>query len=675
MTDAPRSPLRPDDPWTGPYGLPAWDAFAAEDFAPAFDRGLAAHLAEIAAIRDDPAAPDFANTVAALEASGRALRRVGAAFWTLAGACSDDAIRAVEREMAPKLANHGSAVWMDAKLAARVEAVAEAGLDGEQARVLELYRRRFRRAGAGLAGPDRARMAAIMERLSRLQTAFAQNVLADERDWVLALSEDDCAGLPEDLVAAARAAGAERGAAGPVVTLARASVENFMRECPRADLRAAAFAGWTSRGARGGETDNREIIREILALRLERARLLGFPNFAAFKTEPEMAGTPAAVRELLMRVWGPARDKARAETARLAELAGAEIGAADRRYWAARARAADHALDEAAIRAHLPLEGVLAAAFDVAGRLFGLSFVEVPGLVLHHPDARAWEVRRGNRLLGLFVGDWFARPSKRSGAWMSALVGQERMGDADVRPVVLNIANFAKGSPALLSWDDARTLFHEFGHGLHGLMSEVRYPSVAGTSVARDFVELPSQLYEHWLETPEVLGAHARHWKTGAPMPEALIAALRGARNAEQGFQTVEYLGSALLDLEFHVIEDADALAEGVFDVEAFEARVLAGLGMPADVTARHRPPHFLHVFSGDGYSAGYYAYMWAEVMDADAFAAFEETGDVFAPGPAERLARLLSVGGSVRPEEAWVAFRGREPDPAALLRGRGLAA
>ena len=683
MTDAPRSPSRPDDAWTGPYGLPAWDAFAAEDFGPAFDRALAAHLAEIAAIRDDPAAPDFANTVAALERSGRALRRVGAAFWTLAGACSDPAIQAVEREMAPRLANHGSAVWMDAALAARVEAVAAEGLDAEEARVLELYRRRFRRAGAALAGPDRDRMAAVMERLSRLQTAFGQNVLADERDWVLALSDEDCAGLPEDLAASARAAAAERGLEGAVVTLARASVEAFMRECPRADLRAAAFKGWTGRGETGGETDNRGIIREILALRLERARLLGFANFAAFKTEPEMAGAPEAVRDLLMRVWGPAKTKAAAETARLAELA-AEAGeagpitAADRRYWAARARARDHALDEGAIRAHLPLEGVLAAAFDVAARLFGLSFAEVPGLSLHHPDARAWEVRRGNRLLGLFVGDWFARPSKRSGAWMSALVGQERMGDDDVRPVVLNMANFAKGAPgapALLSWDDARTLFHEFGHALHGLMSEVRFPSVAGTSVARDFVELPSQLYEHWLETPEVLGAHARHWKTGAPMPAELIEALRAARNAEQGFQTVEYLGSALLDLEFHVIEDAEALAEGAFDVGAFEARVLGALGMPAEITARHRPPHFLHVFSGDGYSAGYYAYMWAEVMDADAFAAFEETGDVFAPGPAERLARLLSVGGSVKPEEAWADFRGREPDPAALLRGRGLEA
>ena len=680
MTESAAPDSAPDAPWTGPFGLPDFAALRPESFPPAFERALAAHLAEVAAVRDDPAAPTFDNTVAALERSGRALRRAAGAFFTLAGACSDDAIREIERDIAPRLANHGSAVWMDARLAARVEAVDGEGLDGERARVLHLYRERFRRAGAALSPEDRARMAAIMERLSRLQTQFAQNVLADERDWVMELSPEDCADLPEDLVAAARAAGAERGREAPVVTLARASVETFLRECPRRDLRERAWRAWAARGANGGATDNRAILTEILALRAERARLLGFPSFAAYKTAPEMARTPDAVRELLMRVWGPAVAKARAETARLAALAAeagepAEIAPWDRRFWAARARARDHALDDSAIRAHLPLDRVIAAAMDVAGRLFGLAFEEVGGLGLHHPDARAWAVRRGERTLGLFVGDWFARPSKRSGAWMSQLVTQERFDPetGEVRPVVLNIANFAKGSanaPALLSWDDARTLFHEFGHALHGLMSDVRFPTVAGTSVARDFVELPSQLYEHWLEAEEVLAAHARHWRTGAPMPAELIEGLRVARNAEQGFATVEYLASALLDLELHVRGTPPE------DPVAFEAAFLADLGMPADIVARHRLPHFLHVFSGDGYSAGYYAYMWAEVMDADAFAAFEEEGGPFSPAAADRLARhVLSVGGSVAPEAAWRAFRGRDPDPAALLRGRGLDA
>ncbi|MEM6744084.1 MAG: M3 family metallopeptidase [Pseudomonadota bacterium] len=672
---------RIDAPWTGPFGLPPFKGLEAEAFPPAFDRAMAAHEAEIEAVKADPNPADFANTVEALEAAGRALGRVAGAFWTLAGTCSDDAIRAVEREMAPKMARHSAKIGLDADLLARLDAVQAAGLDGEQARVLRLYRERFERAGARLDEAGRARMAQILERLSVLGTQFSQNVLKDEADWTLALDEDALASLPEGLAQAARAAGEARGS-GPVVTLARASVEPFLKSCPDRDLREAAWRGWASRGAQGGETDNRAIIAEVLALRAERARLLGFATFADFKLAPQMAKTPEAVRGLLDRVWAPARARALEESAALSALAAeqgetAEIAPWDRRYWAEKVRARDHALSESEISAYLPLDGVLGAAFDVAGRLFGLRFEEVEGLDLHHPDARAFEVTRkggsgGDEAVGLFVGDWFARPSKRSGAWMSALISQE---DFDpevgaVRPVVMNVANFAKGDPALLSWDDARTLFHEMGHALHGLMSRVRYPMVSGTSVARDFVELPSQLYEHWLEAEEVLAEHARHWKTGAAMPAELIARIQGAAAFDQGFATVEYLASAYVDLEAHLLTDLEG-----FDALAFEAEVLGRLGMPADVAARHSAPHFLHVFAGDGYSAGYYSYMWSEVMDADAFAAFEEAGGPFAPEPAARLAEtVLQVGGSVDPEAAWLAFRGRAPDPAALLRGRGLA-
>ncbi|MEM1316552.1 MAG: M3 family metallopeptidase, partial [Pseudomonadota bacterium] len=551
-------------------------------------------------------------------------------------------------------------IGLDAALLTRLDAVPAEGLDGEQARVLKLYRERFERSGARLDDAGRARMAEIMERLSVLGTQFSQNVLKDEADWTLALDEDALASLPEGLAQAARAAGEARGE-GPVVTLARASVEPFLKSCPDRALREAAWRGWVSRGAQGGAADNRAIIAETLALRAERAALLGFATFADFKLAPQMAKTPDAVRGLLDRVWAPARARALEESAALSALAAeqgenAEVAPWDRRYWAERVRARDHALSDAEISAYLPLDRVLEAAFDVAGRLFGLSFEEVPGLDLHHPDARAFAVTQAGAEVGLFVGDWFARPSKRSGAWMSALVSQE---DFDpqigaVRPVVMNVANFAKGDPALLSWDDARTLFHEMGHAMHGLMSRVRYPMVSGTSVARDFVELPSQLYEHWLEAEEVLSTHARHWKTGEAMPAELIARIKGAAAFDQGFATVEYLASAYLDLEAHLLTDLEG-----FDAVAFEAEVLGRLGMPADVRSRHAAPHFLHVFAGDGYSAGYYSYMWSEVMDADAFAAFEEAGDPFAPEPAARLAEtVLQVGGSVDPEEAWLAFR-----------------
>ncbi|MAS45551.1 MAG: peptidase M3 [Rhodobacteraceae bacterium] len=674
-----------DAPWTGAWGLPPFAAATPEAIRAGFDRALAANLAEIAAIRDADAAPTFANTVEALEAAGRAIGRVATVFYTLASTNSDDAIRGIEREMAPRLARHSAAVWMDPALAARVDAVPTEGLNPEEARLLEQLLRAFERSGARLAPEGRARMAEIMEELSNLSTRFSQNVLADESGWTLPLDEGDLADLPESLVASAARAAADRGVEGHLVTLARSSVEPFLRLCPRRDLREKAWRAWTARGANGGDTDNRALIARIVALRIERANLLGYATFADFKLAPEMAKTPDAVRDLLMRVWTPARAKAEAEAARLlAEATAAgEAGANDVlepwdwRYWAEKVRARDHAVSDAELKPYFPLENMIEAAFDCAHRLFGLEFREVEGLDLHHPDARAWEVTRGGTPVALFIGDYFARASKRSGAWMSQMISQEDFDPAvgAVRPVILNVMNFAQGSgrgDTLLSFDDAATLFHEFGHALHGMLSKVRYPSLAGTSVARDFVELPSQLYEHWLEAPEVLGKHARHYQTGAPIPAALMEKLLAARNFGQGFSTAEYIGSALTDHELHRLTET---AED-FDAVAFEAALLARIGMPHAIRARHSAPHFLHVFSGDGYSAGYYSYMWSEVMDADAFAAFEETGDVFDQGVAARLeANILSAGGREDAMEAWLGFRGRAPDPQALLKGRGLDA
>jgi peptidyl-dipeptidase Dcp len=533
----------------------------------------------------------------------------------------------------------------------------------------------FVRAGARLEGAARERLSAILQRLATLGTTFSQNVRADEKAWTLPLAPEDLEGLPQFLVDAMAQAAADRGLDGHVVTLSRSLITPFLQFSPRRDLRETAFRAWTARGANPGPTDNRPVAAETLALREERARLLGYPSFAAFKLEPEMAKTPEAVRDLLMAVWTPARARAEEDAARLQELM-REDGVNDalapwdwRRYAAIRQRR-EHDLDEAEVKPFLQLDAMIAAAFDVAGRLFGLEFLPFDA-PLHHPDARAWEVRRGGRHMGVFIGDHFARPSKRSGAWCSSFRSQSKL-DGEERPIAINVCNFAKapaGQPSLLTFDDARTLFHEMGHALHVLMSDVTHPFVSGTSVARDFVELPSQLYEHWLATPEVLSAHARHAATGEPMPRDLLDRLIAARNFDQGFATVEYVASALVDLDFHA-------GPAPADPMAAQAATLERLGMPPSIVMRHATPHFDHVFSGDGYSSGYYSYMWSEVMDADAFAAFRETGDVFDRGVAERLAdNILSAGGSRDPAELYVAFRGRLPTVEALLEQRGLVA
>ena len=481
-------------------------------------------------------------------------------------------------------------------------------------------------------------------------------------------------GLPADLVAAAAQAAEERGLDGHAITLSRSLIVPFLQSSPRRDLRETAFRAWVSRGRTGGATDNREIVAETLRLREERARLLGYPDFATFKLEPEMAEAPSAVRDLLMAVWTPARARAEADAVRLADLmradgVNADLAPWDWRYYAAIHRSREFAVDEAALKPYFQLENVIEGAFDVAGRLFGLSFRPLD-VALYHPDARAWEVRQGERHIGVFIGDYFNRASKRSGAWCSSFRSQRKL-DGEVRPIVLNVCNFAKapkGSPSLLTFDDARTLFHEFGHALHGLLSDVTYEFVSGTSVARDFVELPSQLYEHWLEVPEVLEAHARHATTGEPMPRDLMDRMLAARNFDQGFATVEYLASALVDLDLHAGPAPD-------DPMAAEAATLAGIGMPAAIVMRHAVPHFQHVFAGDGYSSGYYSYMWSEVMDADAFAAFREAGDPFDADTARRLRDcILSAGGSREASVLYTEFRGRMPGVEALLEQRGLA-
>jgi peptidyl-dipeptidase Dcp len=660
--------------WQTPFGIAPFDAISDDDFAPALKEALAAHEAEIAAIASNADEPDFDNVIGALEAAGRALDKVLAVFFTVAGADSNPAREALQREFSPKLARHFAEISANEALFRRVEAVWQKrdslSLTPEQARVLMLTRRGFVRSGAALEGADEARMKEIKARLAELGTAFTQNLLADERDWALPLSEGDLEGLPGFVRDAARAAGEEKGADGPVVTLSRSLIVPFLQFSPRRDLREVAFRAWAARGANGGETDNRAIAAEILKLREERAKLLGYANFAEFKLEPEMAKAPQAVRDLLMAVWQPAKARAEADGVVLEAMMREDgINGAlepwDWRYYAEKRRRAEHDLDEAALKPYLSLERMIEAAFACARRLFGLAFepLDVP---LYHPDCRAWEVTRDGRHVAVFVGDYFARGSKRSGAWCSAMRGQAKWPEVQ-SPVVINVCNFTKGDPALLSYDDARTLFHEFGHALHQMLSDVTYESVSGTSVARDFVELPSQLNEHWLEVPEVLREFARHVETGEPMPEAMLNKVLEAANFDQGFQTVEYVASAMVDLEFHV----GAAPE---DVMEKQAEVLERLGMPHAIVMRHATPQFAHVFSGDGYSSGYYSYMWSEVMDADAFQAFEDAGSAFDPATAKALEEnILSKGGSEDAGALYVAFRGRLPGVEALLKGRGL--
>lgn len=663
-------------PWTTPFGVPPLDLIRPEHFVPAFEQAMAEHLAEIAVIGADPAAATFANTIEALERSGRALARVEMVFSNLVVSLGGPALEAVDTQMSPRLAQHGMRVSLDPAVFARVGALYARrdtlGLAEDQRRLLDRIHRGFVRSGAALDEASRARMTAISERLAVLHTQFGQNVLHDEKSWHLALQDVDLDGLPGFLRDSARDAAAERGLPGYAVTLSRSLIEPFLTFSARRDLRQAAYEAWIARGAHSGPHDNSPLIPEILALRAERARLLGYQDFAAFRLADSMAATPDAAQSLLTEVWQPACAKAGVERDRLLAAARAEgfngeLSAWDWRFYAERVRAAEYEIDEAQIKPYFALENMQRAAFDTAGRLFGLSFEPRPDVPTYHPDVRAYEVRDAGGHVGVFLTDHFARPDKRSGAWMSSFRDQEAL-DAPISPVIINNNNFAKSAPTLLSFDDARTLFHEFGHALHGLLSQVRYPTQSGTSVKRDFVEFPSQVFEHWFELPETLRRYALHAETGEPIPDALAARLLAARGFNQGFATVEYTASALIDMALHTQADPGAL-----DIAAFEQAFLAGIGMPGDIGIRHRPAHFQHLFAGGGYASSYYAYLWAEVLDADGFEAFSEAGDPFDPVLSARLRGILSAGDSRDAMSLYVAFRGREPTTAALLRGREL--
>jgi peptidyl-dipeptidase Dcp len=673
--------------WSGHEGLPRFDLVKDEDFAPAFEVALASHEAEINAIANNPEAPSFENTVVALEIAGDELSRVSSLFWGKAGAHTNETIQALEREIAPKMSRHYSKIGTNAALFARIDALwekrVELGLTLEQERVLERHWKGFVKSGAKLEKPEQDRLSSIGEKLAGLGAQFGQNVLGDEKEWSLKLTDEaELEGLPDFLRDAMAAAAKDRGEAdGYMVTLSRSIIEPFLTFSARRDLREQAFKAWVARGENGGARDNVAIVRETLSLRAEKAKLLGYENFAALKLDNTMAKTADNVNDLLHKVWDKARSKALEEEASLGKLVAEEgrnhpVMPWDWRYYAEKLRERTFSFSESELKPYLQLEKVIEACFDVAKRLFGVTLTELKGIAAYHPDVRVFELRdESGALKALFLGDYFARSSKRSGAWMSSFQSQHKLplknGSKGELPIIYNVCNFAKpaeGKPALLSLDDARTLFHEFGHALHGMLSDVTYPSVSGTGVSRDFVELPSQLYEHWLTVPEILEKYAVHYETGKPMPKELLDKVLAARTFNAGFATVEFTASALVDMAFHTRAPSD-------DPMAVQAEVLSELKMPASLVMRHATPHFQHVFSGEGYAAGYYSYMWSEVLDADAFSAFEEVGNPFDPVMARKLKNnVYSVGGSIDPEVTYKAFRGKLPDPTAMLKKKGLA-
>ncbi|MBX4335425.1 M3 family metallopeptidase [Bartonella raoultii] len=666
--------------WKGFSELPDFSSIRDEDFKPAFEQALKEAEEEIETIAIVQEPPTLENFLQPFELFGKALDRVCSIFFLRAGAHSNALIQQLEQEFVVKLSRYSSKIMMDERIFSKIDTLykqSQQGIfDSETTRVLELWWKKFVYHGAKLDEKKKKRLVEINEKLAFLNATFGQHVLKDEAEWVLFLEQTDLFGLPDDLIASMKEIARERGHEGAyALTLARSIVEPFLKFSHRRDLRESVFQAWSKRGENKNENDNQAIILEIVTLRDEQANLLGYKSFADLKLDNTMAKNVDAVMGLLTPIWERAKTKAAKEQAELQNFArnqgsNESLSAWDWRYYAEQLRVKTFSFDESEIKNYFQLDRMIEAAFGVAEKLFGITFEEKNTVALWHSDARLWEVKKSNgSLLGHFIGDYFARSSKRSGAWMSRLQSQHKL-EGGQKPIIYNICNFAKptkGEVALLSLDDARTLFHEFGHALHGLLSDVTWPSVSGTSVSRDFVELPSQLYEHWLTVPEILKSYALHVKTGLSMPQELIDKVLSAQTFNAGFSAVEFLSSALMDMAFH-------RGDRITDPIMFESQELEKLQMPETIIMRHRPPHFTHIFSSDGYAAGYYSYMWSEVLDADAFQAFEETGNFFNSELADRLKHFIySTGGSRDPEELYKAFRGRMPSPEAMIKKRGL--
>jgi len=671
-------------PWSGPYGgIPPFGKFKVEDIAPALEAAMAENLEEIDRIAQSPDAPTFENTIVAMERTGLTLDRVSTIYGIYTSTMNDAKIQAIETEMAPKLAAFNDKIFQNSRLFARIAAVYEArdrlGLNPEQQRLLWLDYTTFSRAGAKLDDPAKKRLSDLNQQLASLYTKFSQNLLAEESTQMVVLEqESDLAGLPPALREAAASAAASRGQAGKwAVVNTRSSVDPFLTLSTRRDLREKVWRMFIMRGDNGGARDNNATIAEILKLRAQRAKLLGYPTHAHWRLEDSMAKTPERAVGLMEAVWKPAVARVHEEVADMQaiadrERAGIRISPWDYRFYAEKVRKAKYDLDENDVKPYLQLEKLREGMFWVAGELFGLRFAPLAdgSVPIYHPDVRVFRVTdAAGKHVGLWYFDPYARPGKRSGAWMNEYRRQWHL-DHDVPVIVSNNANFVKGKPGepiLISWDDARTLFHEFGHALHGLNSNVTYPALSGTSVPRDYVEFPSQLLERWLYTRPVLDRFALHFRTGAPVPTETVQKIERAQRFNQGFITVEYLASAVVDMKLHLA------GEVPIDPRQFERDTLAQLGMPSEIVMRHRTAQFGHAFAGDGYSAGYYSYLWSDTLSADAWEAFLEGAGPYDKAVAKRLHdHVFSAGNTVDPAVAYRAFRGRDPDIGALMRKRG---
>ncbi|MGB0761015.1 MAG: M3 family metallopeptidase [Rubripirellula sp.] len=672
-------------PWTGPHGgVPPWNLVRADEFVPAFDAAIAESNAEISAITDNPEKPSFENTIVAMERAGRTLNRLSAIFFVYASNLNVGSIPDIEKVVVPKLSEHEDSVYQNQALFARISAIYDSPAmeDGTfnlaQRRLVDDTYKTFLRKGAKLSSRDKAKLSQMNTRLARLFTDFSQNVLADEKGYVTWIKdESELAGLPDSVISAMSNAAKDRDNKGGdwAITNTRSSMDPFLTYSSNRPLREQVWRNYYSRGDNGDKYDNNKIIAEILKIRAARAKLLGYETHAHWRMEPTMAKKPEAAMDLMLKVWPKALARVREEVADMQAIADEEgakikIEPWDYRYYAEKVRKAKYDLDFNEVKPYLQLDKLREAMMWAATQLYGLHFKQLSGIPVFHPDVTVWEVTDADgKHVGLWYLDPYAREGKRSGAWMTDYRAQENMGKP-ITTIVSNNSNFIKGAdgePVLISWDDAVTLFHEFGHALHGLLSKVNYRSQSGTSVARDYVEFPSQINEHWLETPEVLNQFAVHHKTGEPIPQALLDKIKKASTFNQGFDTVEYLASALIDMKLHLAGSDD------IDPDAFERDTLAEMGMPSELPMRHRTPHFMHIFSSDSYSAGYYSYLWADALTADAAERFAEAGSFYDKDVAKSLHdNVMSIGDTIDPAEGFRRFRGRDVDTSALLRKRG---
>ena len=662
-------------PSTLPFGLPPFADIDDAHYAEAVDAGLAEHLAEIQAIVDNPEPASFDNTALAMERSGRLLDRATASFFTLVSSDASEAIRKLETELSPRFAAHQDAVYLNRALYERFAAVDTAGLDAESARLVEEYVKEFRQSGIQLDDAGQDRLRSLNAELSRLGTEFGQRVKEGMKSAALLLdSADELAGLPDDEIASAAEAARVAGHDGKfLLTLIQPSNQPALAALDNRDVRRRLFEASVARGSSGGDLDVLDLVKSMVRLRGEKAALLGFANYAELVVDRQTAPDFGAVRSMLNRLAPAAVRNADAEAAALAESAGHPLEAWDWAYYSAKVRRERYTVDEQALRPYFELDRVLTdGVFFAATSLFGVTFHERKDLAGYHADVRIWEVREADGTeLGLFLGDYYTRETKRGGAWMNSLVDQSAL--LGTRPVVINNLNISKppaGEPTLLTLDEVRTAFHEFGHALHGLFSSVTYPRFSGTSVPRDFVEYPSQVNEMWIMWPEVLANYARHHATGEPLAQDVVDRLNESRLWGEGFATTEYLGAALLDLAWHVLE-ADGVPE---DASEFEAKALAAAGMAHPlIPPRYRTGYFQHIFAGDGYAAGYYSYIWSEVLDAETVDWFTENGGLTRANGDRFRAELLSRGNSRDPLESFRTLRGRDAALEPLLKRRGL--